>query len=160
MIAKRAAVCGRAYGGYAYAAGQLVRCLFFAIHLEVRSRNPTPVPSIEGRDLTMIENAAASAAPRHSLALRILFVSGPFLLFGGIIAMIVDRAVIAHNDASIKVPRMQTLPVFAYSGYRFPPANPDIADYQLLPVFLGIALVGLLLLIAAITLRAMRLRKS
>ena len=55
---------------------------------------------------------------------------------------------------------MQTLPVFAYSGYRFPPANPDIADYQLLPVFLGIALVGLLLLIAAIALRAIRLRKS
>ena len=108
----------------------------------------------------MIENAAASAASRHYLASRILFVSGPFLLFGGIIAMIVDRAVIAHNDPSISVPRMQTLPVFAYSGYRFPPANPDIADYQLLPVFLGIALVGLLLLIAAIALRAIRLRKS
>ena len=74
--------------------------------------------------------------------------------------MIVDRAVIAHNDASISTPRMQNLPVFAYSGYRFPPANPDTADYQLLPVFLGIALVGLLLLIAAIALRTILLRKS
>ena len=108
----------------------------------------------------MIENAPASAVPRHHLALRILFVAGPFLLFGGIIAMIIDRAVIAHNDAFISSPRMQTLPVLAYTGYRFPPANPGIADYKLLPVFLGIALVGLLVLIAAIALRAIWLRKS
>lgn len=91
--------------------------------------------------------------------LRILFVVGPILLFGGIIAMIIDRAVIGHNDAFGSSPRMQSLPVLAYSGYRFPPANPDIADYQLLPVFLCSALVGLLLLVAAIALRAMRLRK-
>lgn len=108
----------------------------------------------------MIENAPPSAAPRRYPVLRILFVVGPILLFGGIIAMIIDRAVIGHNDAFGSSPRMQSLPVLAYSGYRFPPANPDIADYQLLPVFLGIALVGLLLLIAAIALRAIRLRKS
>lgn len=108
----------------------------------------------------MIENAPASAAPRRYSTVRILFVAGPILLVGGIIAMIIDRAVIAHNDAFGTSDRFQTLPVMAHTGYLFPPANPDIADYRLLPVFLGIALVGLTVLITAVALRATRLRES
>ncbi|MET4781936.1 hypothetical protein [Glaciihabitans sp. UYNi722] len=46
-----------------------------------------------------------------------------------------------------------------YTGYQFPAPNPDIANYQFMPVFLGVALLGLLLVITAIALRATRLRK-
>jgi hypothetical protein len=108
----------------------------------------------------MFDSTPASALPPRSAAPRILFVAGPLLLVGGIVAIIIDRAMIAHNDAFGSNTRLQTLPVFKYTVSQSPASNPDIAYYQLMPVFLVVALLGLLLLISAIALRATRLRKS
>jgi hypothetical protein len=100
----------------------------------------------------MIEADPASAAPPRNPALLILFIAGPILFVGGIIAMIIDRTVIAHYDALGSSTHLQTLPVMTYTHYYFPPANPAIPDSRLMPVFVGVAIVGLLVLIVAIAL--------
>jgi hypothetical protein len=108
----------------------------------------------------MIDSTPASAPPPRRAALRIFFVAGPLLLVGGIVAIIIDTAVISQNNAIGGTIRLQTLPVFKYTVSQSPTLNHDVANYQLMPVFLVVASLGLLLVISAIALRAALLRRS
>jgi hypothetical protein len=97
---------------------------------------------------------SATAAARRHPALPILFVGGPILFCGGLIAALIVRIVIPVVQAPGG--SMPTLSEGAYTGYSAPPAHPYEPDNTLMVVFICVAGVGLLALAVAVVLRARR----
>jgi hypothetical protein len=99
-----------------------------------------------------------SLSVRRRRLVPVVFFSGLVLLVGGVIAIAIDQASIARSNA---ITPMTTLPVSAYTGVRFPAiVAPSELGYRLLPIFLVVAVLGLLVLGVAATLRVARVRAS
>jgi hypothetical protein len=97
---------------------------------------------------------SVTMAVRRGPVVQALFIGGPILLAGGLLAALIVRITMTTLQAPDAA--MQLLPVGAYAGYSAPPASHHRLDNTLMVVFLCVAGLGLLGLAAAVVLRARR----
>ena len=108
----------------------------------------------------MSERTPASIPRPRNAPLLVLLIAGSILLIGGLGATVFDRVLTPNIEQLGGSARLQSLPSAAYAGYHYPPVNTVLADYRLLPVCMGVAAVGVVLLIAAAVLRATKPRND
>jgi hypothetical protein len=97
---------------------------------------------------------SVSLATRRPPVVPGLFILGVILLGGGLIAASIVQSLV--TTLQLTGGPMQTLPVLAYTGYAFPPADHHALYNILLVVFFCVAGVGILVLATAVVLRARR----